>query len=190
MLDFTRFNNGEQTFADLVAPLTPQDMRQLTNEMVDTMRAAVDDIVDADVTFVPVDEAANDTFASDDADVNIAWTLGHVIVHTTASAEEGAALGLVLARGLPIEGRSRYETPWETVHTVQQVIQRLEESRRMRLAMLDAWPDEPHLDNRVKMWESVGEVNAIGRFVIGLLHDDSHVDQIREVVRQAKAARG
>ena len=154
------------------------------------MRAAVEGVVDADVTFVPVDEAANDTFASGDADVNIAWTLGHVIVHTTASSEEGAALGLVLARGLPVEGRSRYETPWETVHTAQQVIQRLEESRRMRLAMLDAWPDQTHLDNRVKLWESIGEVNAVGRFVIGLLHDDSHVDQIREVMRQAKAARG
>ena len=189
MIDFTALHKGELTFADLVAPLTQQDLRGLTNEMVDTMRAAIIDIVDADVTFVPVDEAADDRDASDESEANIAWTLGHVIVHTTASSEEGAALGLVLARGLPVEGRSRYETPWETIHTAEQVVQRLEESRRMRLAMLDAWPDQPHLDNRVRLWEEVGEVNAIGRFVIGLLHDDMHIDQIREVVRQAKAAR-
>jgi hypothetical protein len=33
-------------------------------------------------------------------------------------------------------------------------------------------------------------VNPLGRFVMGLMHDDSHLGQIAEVVRQAKAHRG
>jgi hypothetical protein len=32
-------------------------------------------------------------------------------------------------------------------------------------------------------------VNAIGRFVLGLMHEESHLAQIREIVRQARAAR-
>lgn len=48
-------------------------------------------------------------------DVHLAWNLGHVIVHTMASAEESAALAAELARGVEYHGRSRYEVPWETV---------------------------------------------------------------------------
>jgi hypothetical protein len=141
---------------------------------------------------VPVDPAANDTFAAAGADaavVNMAWTLGHVIVHATASSEEAAALALTLARGLPVEGRSRYEVPWETVTTAAQVVQRLEESRRMRLAMLDAWPDQPHLDNSYTPIPRFGPLNPPARFAFGLLHDQSHIDQIRDIVAQAQAAR-
>jgi len=147
----------------------------------------------ADVTFVPADPAANDTFApagSDAGVVTLPWTLGHVIVHVTASSEEGAALALTLARGLPVMGRSRYETPWETLTTVAQLVQRLEESRRMRLALLDAWPDQPHLDNADTPIPQFGPLNPVARFVLGLSHDQSHVDQIQDIVAQAKAARG
>ena len=78
--------------------------------------------------------------------------------------------------------------PWQDVTTIEQCRHRLEESRRMRLASLDIWPDEPHLDNTYKTY--MGPVNAVGRFVLGLKHDDAHLDQITEVVRQAHAARG
>jgi len=192
MLDFTPLRNGDTTMADLTARLRVHDLRDLTNEMIDVQRAAIAESSDADVTFVPADPSANDTFApagSDAAVVTLPWTLGHVIVHVTASSEEGAALALTLARGLPVMGRSRYETPWETVTTVAQLVQRLEESRRMRLALLDAWPDQPHLDNADTPIPQFGPLNPVARFVLGLSHDQSHVDQIQDIVAQAKAAR-
>jgi len=193
MLDFTSLRAGDTTMADLTARLRVHDLRDLTNEMIDLQRAAIAESSDADVTFVPSDPAANDTFApagSDAAVVNLPWTLGHVIVHVTASSEEGAALALTLARGLPVTGRSRYETPWETVMTVAQLVQRLEESRRMRLALLDAWPDQPHLDNTDTPIPQFGPLNPVARFVLGLFHDQSHIDQTQDIVAQAKAARG
>jgi hypothetical protein len=88
-----------------------------------------------------------------------------------------------------VNERSRYEVPWETVTTAAQVVHRLEESRRMRLAMLDAWPDEPHLDQTQNPIPRLGPLNAISRFLLGLGHDAAHIEQIHDAVRQAKAAR-
>jgi len=189
MLNFEAVRDERMTLADLVADLTRDDLRNLTHEMIDRMLSLIADCVDADVLFEPVDPEAYDPFAETEEEVNLAWNLGHIIVHTTASAEESAALAAELARGVAHHGRSRYETPWETVTTVAQCRQRLEESRRMRLAGLEMWPDEPHLTNEVVAWEGGPKVNAIGRFVLGLMHDDSHLEQIAEVVRQAREAR-
>ena len=188
MLDFSAVKSGTQSFADVAAGLTKADLTQLTNEMIDEMQKIIIDAVDADVTFTPVDPNANDTFGKPE-EASLAWTLGHVVVHTTASSEESAALALVLARGLPVEGRSRYEVPWESVTRIVQVRQRLEESRRMRQAMLNAWPDEPHLDVTYSPFPRAGKLNAVGRFILGLYHDADHLDQLREIVRQASAAR-
>jgi hypothetical protein len=190
MLDFTPVRTNEMTIDQLTADLTPVDLRRLTHEMIDQMVALIADCTDADVVFVPIDPDAHDSYAAADAEVALAWTLGHVIVHTTASAEESAALAVGLARG--VRGRrlrSRYEVDWESVSTIAQCRARLEESRRMRLASLDMWPDVPHLDNRYQPWPGVGEMNAVGRFMLGLKHDDEHLAQIAEIVRQAKAAR-
>lgn len=188
--DLTPAWQGEITLAELVADLTPDDLRTLTNEMVDTMLALIADCTDEDVTFVPVDPAAYDPYASDESEQNLPWTLGHVIVHTTASAEEAAAIAAELARGVEYHGRSRYEVPWRTITTIAQCRHRLEESRRMRLASLDMWPDEPHLNNTYTPFGGrLGPVNAIGAFVLGLGHDAQHLEQIAEIVRQAKAAR-
>jgi hypothetical protein len=52
------------------------------------------------------------------------------------------------------------------------------------------WPEQPYLENRYEVWEDEPMVNAIGRFVLGLMHEESHLGQIAEVVRQAKVARG
>lgn len=156
--------------------------------MIDEMQQIIIDAVDADVAFTPVDPNANDPFGKPE-EASLAWTLGHVVVHATASSEESAALALVLARGLPVEGRSRYEVPWESVTSIAQVRQRLEESRRMRQAMLNAWPDEPHLDVTYSPFPRAGQLNAVGRFILGLYHDADHLDQLREIVRQASAAR-
>jgi len=187
MIDFTAFRLGKQPFAELVAPVTYRDLYSFTNAMIDTMRALLVDVSDHDVSFVPEDPAAQDPFAANPEDIHRPWTLGHVIVHATASGEESAALALTLARGIVVEGRSRYEVPWERIHTVEQLMRRLDESRRIRLGMLDAWPDPPHLDVTYtpNIRTLTGPVNAIGRFVLGLNHDDVHLDQIRSILAQA-----
>lgn len=189
LLDFTPVWNGEVTLAEFVTGLTRDDLREMTNDMVDTMLDLIAGCVDEDVTFVPADPDADDPYATDEAERNISWTLGHVIVHTTASAEELATIAAELARGVEYHGRSRYEVPWRTVTTVEQCRQRLEESRRMRLASLEMWPDQPHLDNTYTPFDLVGEVNAIGAFVFGLAHDSQHLGQIAKIVRQARAVR-
>ncbi|MEZ4767295.1 MAG: DinB family protein [Caldilineales bacterium] len=166
------------------------DLRRLTDEMVWGLLGLLDGLEDEDVTFVPEDPQAEDTFAEDPADVFLPWTLGHVIVHITASAEEAAFLAAELARGVPArDGRSRYEVPWRTVTSVEHCRQRLEESRRMRLASLDMWPNPPHLDNLFTSLRGNRRYNAIVRFVIGLMHDDAHLAQIAEIVRQSRQAR-
>ena len=188
MLDFKALKERSIPFADLVAGLEKADLYKLTDEMIDTMQEIVADATDADVVFVPQDPQANDTYGKPE-EKDLAWTLGHVIVHATASSEESAALALTLARGLEVEGRSRYEVPWRSVTTAAQIHHRLEESRRMRKAMLDAWPDEPHLDATYTAFARLGPMNAFGRFVIGLYHDADHLDQLREIMRQAREAR-
>lgn len=190
MLDFTPVRNKEMTYAELVAGLTVADMRDLTNEMIDFQLNLLADCTDADVVFVPEDPEADDPYAADEADKELAWTLGHLIVHVTASSEESAALAAEMARGVVRDGRSRSEVPWQNVTTVAQCRERLEESLRMRLASLEMWPDKPHLDNRVTPWAAIGEIDAYGRFVLGLSHDQGHLNQIKNVIAQAKTARG
>ena len=188
MLDFDLVRRRRATLAALVEPLNIDDLRELTNEMIDRQLELMDGCADADVAFVPDDPEANDRYAANESDVKLAWTLGHVIVHVTASSEEKAFLAAEQARGISREGRSRYETPWETVETMDQVRRRLEESRRMRLASLDMWPDEPNLDLTILYKYVNGPINAKARFVLGLMHDDDHLEQIAEIVRQARAA--
>jgi hypothetical protein len=190
MLNFKAVYDKEITITELVAGLTREDLRGLTDEMVDTMLGLIAACVDADVTFAPVDPAADDRWAKTPEEVKLAWSLGHVIVHTTASSEEAAALAAELARGVAFHGRSRYEVPWEAMRTIAACRQRLEESRRMRLASLEMWPAAAHLENVCQAWPDGPMVNAVGRFVLGLMHDDSHLGQIGEIMRQARAARG
>ena len=189
MLDFEAVRNQDLTIAELVAGLARDDLAELTNQMVDTMLDLISRCVDADVVLVPEDPEANDPWAATPKEVNLAWTLGHVIVHTTASAEESAALAAEMARDVALHGRSRYEVPWQEMVTIEGCRQRLEESRRMRLASLDMWPAEPHLETMVEAWPGGPAVNATGRFVLGLMHDDSHLGQMAEIVRQAREAR-
>ena len=185
MLDFAPIWGKKTTFADLAAELTIDDLRQLTHNMIDTVLDMIVDCTDEDVLFVPDDPDANDTYADEGTDAELAWTLGHVIVHTTASSEESAAIAAELARGVEAHGRSRSETAWQTMTTIAQCRQRLEESRRMRLASLDMWPNVPHLDNTYEPYSFAGEVDARGFFILGLFHEDSHLEQIAEIVRQA-----
>ena len=190
MLNFDSVRSKQTTIDDLCRDLNIDDLRRLTNEMLDGMQSLIANALDADVVFVPDDPVAEDTFASDADEVMLAWTLGHVIVHVTASAEESAYLAVELARGVPQrEGRSRYEVPWRSVTTVVQCRQRLEESRRMRLASLEMCPDPPHLDTLFNSPRGNRSYNAIVRFVFGLMHDQAHLGQIAEINRQARLVR-
>lgn len=188
IVDFAAYRRQEVSLQELADQLGRAGLATATHAMCDLQLALIADAVDADAVMVPDDPEADDPYAEDESDRNLAWTLGHVVAHTTASAEEAAALALVLARGLPIDGRSRYETPWQRVTTADGMRARVQESRRMRIAMLEAWPDRPHLEN---LWEARAGVslNAAGRFLAGLSHDDSHLDQIRAIMAQCRAAR-
>jgi DinB superfamily len=188
LLDFTLVKNKTITFSDMARDLTATDLRNLTNEMIDIMLSIIADATDEDVVFIPQDPNADDPFGIPE-EKDLVWTLGHVAVHTTASSEESAALALTLARGLIPEGRSRYEVPWRSVQTIDQVRHRFEESRRMRLAMLDAWPDEPHLEVTYSLSSRFGPYNATARFLMGLYHDDDHLGQLREIMCQVREAR-
>lgn len=191
MLDFTPIHERQLTTFQLVEreQVAPDDLASLTNEMIDRQLELIATCTDADVTFVPSDPGANDTYASDPDEVDLAWTLGHVIVHATASSEEAAFVAAEVARGVPWRGgRARYEIPWQSVTTIEQCRARLQESRRMRLASLEIWPHPPHLDNTYEARAGVPQ-NCVSRFVSGLVHDDSHLEQIEKIVAQAKAAR-
>lgn len=174
----------EARSADLQSQYTREDLIRMTNESIDFVLAAIKDLPDSFVTFVPSDPGAKDDAAAAPDEVSIAWTLGHVVVHMTASGEERAALGSFLARGVPVEQRARYETHWTTVSTIQQLIDRLEESRRIRMAYFNAWPDKPNLE----LIQPERDVNAIGHTLGGLRHDADHFDQVLEIIRQAREA--
>ena len=186
MLDFSSVRNEETNLAKLAQGLTTKDLERLTNEMVDHILSLIEDCQDGDVIFIPQDPEAYDKYAATEEEIHMAWTLGHVIVHITASSEEAAALAAELARGVPYHGRSRYEVPWEKIKTIQECRQRMEESRRMCLASLGMWPDRPHMGGDGKAGRGS---NAVVRFLAGLMHTDSHLGQIEDIVSQAAQAR-
>jgi len=187
-LDFSRVRAREVKLADLVADLSIDDLARATDSSIAQIEEILAASTDADVVFVPEDPAADDPAAADPADRDLAWNLGHLTAHVTASAEESAALAEELARGVPFHRRSRWEVPWKTVTTIDQCRQRLAESRRVRLASLQMWPSSPPSevdpDPATPTWQQARE-----RFARGLSHEDAHVDQIRNVVKQARAAR-
>jgi hypothetical protein len=52
-------------------------------------------------------------------------------------------------------------------------------------ALLDAWPALPHLEVTGTFIPQLGPMNAIGRYVMGLMHSYMHPEQLREIMRQA-----
>jgi len=194
MIDFTPLRDGTIKYLDYIEQenITIDTLRDLTNESIDYLLSLADGLTDADVVFDPEDANANDPYAVE-GEENIGWNFAHLIAHVTASSEEGAAFSSLLARGVPATERPRYETPWRDITTIEQVLQRLEESRRMRHAYLDTWPDAPLLDVyreiSPRFIEKRGNLNAPGAFLFGLSHEVGHYDQIKEVREQALKAR-
>ena len=144
-IDLSAVLARQQKYSELAGQLTKEDLAIATNESVDHLLALLADLKDKEITFIPVDPEAHDPYAAE-GEENISWNIAHLIVHVTASSEEGAAFSSLLARGIQVTERPRYETPWREITTQAQCVQRLEESRRMRLAYLETWPDTPHLD--------------------------------------------
>ncbi len=189
MLDFTPVNRYQIPMNTFATNLTATDLRCLTKQSIDRLVELIGQCSDADIVYVPHDPDAFDAYAAKfrPEETILGWSIGHNIVHTTASGEEYAFNAAELARGVPFHGRSRYEMPWQSITTVEQCLARLEESRHIRLASLDLWPDEPDLNNGVTPWQESGWVNAIGLFTWGLAHDDSHWRQIQKIMAQSQA---
>ncbi len=193
LIDFSPIEGGDVKMLEFSKQFSVADLKAATNASIDTILDIIRDMSDAQMIFLPVDPDANDPHAVP-GEEKIGWSLAHLVVHVTASSEEGAAFSSILARGIPYpkEPRLRYETNWHTVTTQAQAIQRLEESRRIRLAYLDTWPDEPHLDvyreSSERSIEKFGHMNAPASFLSSLKHEWGHLEQFREVRRQAVEA--
>ena len=194
MIDFSGLRDGSLMLIDYAAQenITRADLQQYSDESIDFLLSLLDGLDDADVAFEPEDPEADDPYAVE-GEESIGWTFGHLIAHVTASSEEGAAFSSLLARGIPASERPRYETPWRGITTVAQVRQRLEESRQMRNAYLQTWPQAPFLDVYRDISERFiarfGNMNAPAAFLFGLGHEVGHYEQIQDVRRQALAAR-
>ena len=182
-LDFMEFLAGRITYEGLVHDVTHTQLRSATDQLFDPIQTAINGVTDVNVIFVARDPQSTEP-------KELGWTLSHAITHVTATLEETSALGAMLARGVQVTGSLYYETSWDNIQTVQQLLGRLNESRRMCNAFLTAWPDEPHLDTtviRVRV-PHLGPLNAIKIHVLGILHGYRHLDQIHEIVRQARKA--
>ncbi len=192
MIDFSPVRSGDVKYLKFAEQFTIDDLRKATNKSVDYLLSLFDGLNDEHVAFEPVDEEADDPYAVA-GEEHIGWSLGHLVAHVTASSEEGAAISSLLARGFPTGERPRYETPWREVTTIAHVTQRLEESRRIRLAYLDTWPDKPFLDVyrgvSPRFLERFGNMNAPAAFLFALSHEHGHYEQFKEVKDQAFAAR-
>jgi hypothetical protein len=180
MIDFTPVRRNVLTMNEFAASLSLTDLRRLTDISVDHLLALLADADDAVVTFVP-SEQEMDT-ASESPFPMMGWTIARIVVHMTATAEEYAVLAAELARGVPYHGPSRSEVPWQTVTTVAQCRARLLESRRIRLASLQLWPDSPRLDLGYEAWQGSGWVNAKGLFVWGLAQEEENAWQVRRML--------
>ncbi len=183
MFDPTIVFSGQYKLAELASDLTLDDLKALTNRQIDEMLAQIHDLSDAQVVFAATDPQAEG---------GMGWNVTHLITHTTATSDESAVVSSILARGITyaFEPRLRVEIDWATLTTPAACRQRLEESRRIRLAYLNAWPDQPRLDTfygvPARLAERLGSINAIGTYLLGLAHEATHFAQLREIVGQAR----
>jgi len=187
MLDFQPVREKKIVLQELVKDLTKEDLRRELNQMYDEILRLIADCTDEHIIFQPIDNKADDPYAIQ-GEEKISWTLGHVIVHLTASMEESASLAAELARGVTFHGRSRWEVPWREAITIMFCRARLSESRSMCLSSLDMWPNPPHLENTYIPAEGARPHTCVSRFASGLKHASDHLEQIAGVVRQAQDA--
>jgi hypothetical protein len=123
LFDFSPFHRGERKLETFIPEFTHPQLIDLTNTQIDEYLHLTADLTDAEITAVAHDP---------EAEGGIGWNVAHLILHTTASAEEGATIASILARGIPygFEPRLRYEADWQTITRRAQVVQRMDSSRR------------------------------------------------------------
>ncbi|CAN5510474.1 DinB family protein [soil metagenome] len=177
-LDFAAVTSKQRSIPEQTAGITKSDITSLTKQLFDQLDLLSSGLTDEQVVFVALDPAENNAPG---------WNLAHILLHITASLEEGMALGSTLARGAEVTGRSRFEPDWETITTASQVSSRLSESRRMAFAFLETWPDASHLNNTYEHG-FFGPMTAISHSFVGLYHGKAMLAQVEEIVRQAKAS--
>ncbi len=185
MIDFLPVQRNELKLGEFATGVTLPELIATINEQIDAFVSLVRDLSDNEVTFIATDPTAAETEG---------WNVAHVIAHFTASSEENAAVSSILARGIsyPFEPRLRNEVEWTELTTGADCLQRLEESRRIQLSYLNAWPDTPKLDTERILPEAfaarVGTINAVGAVLLGLMHADGHRAHVQEIMAQAQKA--
>lgn len=191
LIDFTSVRGDRARIAEFSEQFTLADLRAWVSRYVNATREIVDSVTDADLFYLPHDPDANDTFATNEDEKFIGWSLAHLVLHVTASAEEGATFTSLLARGiaLAVGTRTRWEKDWKLVTTRAEIEQRLAECERLCLSYLSAVPDNPHLDVFRNMPEKLSHlrINAVGALLFSLMHWDEHLPQFRQVADQARA---
>jgi hypothetical protein len=194
LIDFSPVDREEVKIGVFAERFSVEQLRAATIASLDHLVQLIGQAHDADIPFMPHDPLADDPYAAPE-EHNIGWTLGHLVAHVTATAEESAAIASILARGIVYgrEPRLRYETPWRVITTRANALDRLNDSRKIRLAYLDAFPSVPHLtvyrEGSERFMERNGNVNAIGQFLLGLRHEAGHFAQFADVAVQARNAR-
>jgi hypothetical protein len=185
--DFQPVFTREKSLHDLANTYSHDDLCSGLNSYVDHTIQVIRNVSDEQATFVPPDPEADDPYAVNEEERHIGWSLIHLVMHVTASAEEAAAFSSILARGIAVGGRLRSERDWRQLTTCGDALARLEECRRMCLAYLAAWPDQPDLVTVRIMPENMSwmKPNAQVSFLFGLMHWHKHLDQFQEVARQA-----
>lgn len=186
LINFEPVYKKEMTLGDLAAQFDNARLREALNNYVDFTIQIVNSLSDEQAIYIPSDPTADDPYAASEVERHIGWSLVHLVMHVTASAEEAAAFSSILARGVSIGGRLRYEQDWRYVTTCTEAVARLEECRRICLSYLATWPDQPHLDTIRVMPEHMSwmKPNAPISFLAGLMHWNAHVEQLQKAAEQ------
>ncbi len=189
LIDFQPVFKKEKTLIDLANEYSQADLGAALNSYIDFTLRIINDVSDEQAAYIPVDPDADDPHAATEADRHVGWSLIHLVMHVTATVEEAAAFSSILARGIPIGGRLRTERNWREVTTCAEALAQLEECRRMCLAYLATWPDQPDLTTRRIMPEDFKwpGPNAMVSFLAGLMHWHKHIEQFQRVAEQAQA---
>ncbi len=187
LIDFQPLFKREVLPIDFAMKYSPGDLGAAIHGYVDFTLQIINSASDEQLFRIPDDPEADDLHASE-AERHQGWSLAHLVLHATASFEEGAAFSSLLARGIVIGERLRYEPDWHLVSTRPEIIARLEECRRLGLAYLDTWPDQPHLETLRIMPEKLSwmKVNAPTALLNGLMHWHKHLEQFQKVAEQVK----
>jgi hypothetical protein len=192
VLDYTPIFDGSMKYTAFAGDITPDELRAEIHVLYDAVRDVLSRCTDEQVRYIPYDADAYDQYAEPGHEHD-GWSIGHLVAHITATQEEAAGISSILARGIEVGGRQRYEVAWEELDTVEKALARLEESRRIVLAYLDAWPDTPDYNtlrqfNSEKARAYFGDLNARGNLIMGMAHHAEHLPQFKKVLAQAAEA--